>query len=226
MATIRTERNAGNNQIIYDYICDTMEDMAAIDLAYTMVGSTCMVLEGSEGKLAVYKMTESDGWQLVEMTDFTEHSIMSIKTHICDVSEIGAGNVPIIQEPDTNTYYFVPVQLGPHNAYKEYLFLNGAWELFGSIIDEADKAKIDALAAAAYKPVDAALTYSTESLNVPTSLAVVNYVNQQLDLAVAALNERLTDIESVIHISNNMWENEEGQPITTEQDYTIAFELI
>mgnify|MGYP006958163192 CR=1 FL=1 len=58
--------------------------MAAIDLAYTMVGSTCMVLEGSSGKLDVYKMTESEGWQLIEMTDFTEHSIVSIKTHICD----------------------------------------------------------------------------------------------------------------------------------------------
>jgi hypothetical protein len=122
-------------------------------------------------------MTSEDGWQIIEMSDITEHSITSIKTHICSANEYNANGVPTIQDPDSNTYYFVPYNLGPNNAYKEYLFLNGAWELFGSIIDIADKEKIDALAAAAYKPVDSVLTSSTESTNVPTSLAVVNYIN-------------------------------------------------
>ena len=226
MATIRTERNAGNNTIIYDYICDTMEDMEAIDLAYTMVGSTCMVLYGSEGKLTVYKMTESDGWQIIEMTDFTQHSISQLKTHLCDASEIGANGLPNIQEPDSSTYYFVPTNLGPHNLYKEYLFFNGAWELFGSVIDVADKAKIDALEAAAYKDVDTTLVANSGSINVPTSTAVMNYLNAQLDQFMTALSERISDIESIIHISNNMIEDEESRPITDETDHTIEFDII
>jgi len=43
---------------------------------------------------------------------------------------------------------------------------------------------------------------------------------------MAALNERISDIESIIHVSNNMIEDEEGRPITDETDHTIEFDII
>lgn len=225
MATIRTEKNAGNGTIIYDYICDTMEDMASIDLAYTMVGSTCMVLYGTNGKLTVYRMTEEDGWQLLQM-DNASHAANAIRTHVCDQVEISDSGLPIIEEPDSNTYYLIPINAGTNNIYKEYIWLNDAWELFGSVIDIPDKNKIDALDNAAYKDVDTALVTNSGSTNLPTSTAVMNYLNAQLDQFMTALSERIQDIENIIHISNSMMENEESKPITTEAEYTIEFDII
>lgn len=225
MATIRTEKNAGNGTIIYDYICDTMEDMASIDLAYTMVGSTCMVLYGTNGKLTVYRMTEEDGWQLLQM-DNASHTANAIRTHVCDQVEISNSGLPIIEEPDSNTYYLIPINAGANNVYKEYIWLNDAWELFGSVIDVPDKNKIDALDNAAYKDVDTTLVTNSGSTNLPTSTAVMNYLNAQLNQFMATLNERIQDIESIIHISNSMMENEESKPITTESEYTIEFDII
>jgi hypothetical protein len=57
----------------------------------------------------------------------------SVEVHICSSSEYNLSGVPTIANPDVNTFYLVPTddQTGT-DMFTEWVYVNGAWELFGS----------------------------------------------------------------------------------------------
>lgn len=57
----------------------------------------------------------------------------NLQIHICSVSEYDAvTGVPTITNPDTKTFYLVPDGSEGNNLYIEWVYVNRAWEQFGS----------------------------------------------------------------------------------------------
>lgn len=53
--------------------------------------------------------------------------------HICSATEYDAvTRIPTITDPDLSTIYLVPTSNSSANLFDEYIFVDGAWELFGS----------------------------------------------------------------------------------------------
>ena len=59
--TIMSKRGAEDNVVTYEHICDTTEDLNAIDSKYVTLGSIAIVLKGSAG-LEVYMATSDREW--------------------------------------------------------------------------------------------------------------------------------------------------------------------
>ena len=57
-----------------------------------------------------------------------------ISVHICSAAEYDSTTrVPTVQNPGTNTFYFVPAENGASpDMFVEWIYTNNAWELFGS----------------------------------------------------------------------------------------------
>lgn len=54
------------------------------------------------------------------------------KTHICSSGEYDTNGLPIIEKPDEKTVYLVPDDDDENNLYKEYVWIDDDWELFGT----------------------------------------------------------------------------------------------
>ena len=62
-------------------------------------------------------------------SSFDPTTLQTIKTYICGTGEYDLlTGLPIISNPDQNTFYLVP----GYQGYNEYYYKNGNWELFGS----------------------------------------------------------------------------------------------
>lgn len=59
--TQMTKRGQLDNVLTYEHICDTIEDLNAIDPKYITLGSVAIVLKGSAG-LEVYMATSDKEW--------------------------------------------------------------------------------------------------------------------------------------------------------------------
>lgn len=53
------------NVTTYEHFCDTIDDMANIDPRKINLGSICVVLSGSNGKLQFYIANSNKEWKLV-----------------------------------------------------------------------------------------------------------------------------------------------------------------
>ena len=61
MATKLTKRGKLDNEITYEFVCDTPADLQAIDKQYIVLGSTAIVLEGNVG-FEVYMANSQQEW--------------------------------------------------------------------------------------------------------------------------------------------------------------------
>lgn len=59
-------------------------------------------------------------------------NINTMEVHICSINEYNAETgIPIIQNPNSTTFYLVPGGASP-NLYIEWVYINNVWEQFGS----------------------------------------------------------------------------------------------
>ena len=59
MACIMTKRGSQDNVVTYEFVCDSVADMAQIENRYVTLGSTCIVLDGG---LEVYMANSKKEW--------------------------------------------------------------------------------------------------------------------------------------------------------------------
>ena len=52
MAAVMTKRGNMDNQITYEFMCDTIEDLAKIDSEYITIGSVAVIIDGFEVYIA------------------------------------------------------------------------------------------------------------------------------------------------------------------------------
>lgn len=61
MALKMTKRGQMDNEVTYEFICDTTSDLQAIDPNYITLGSIATVIEGTSG-LEVYMANSQKQW--------------------------------------------------------------------------------------------------------------------------------------------------------------------
>lgn len=61
MAAIMTKRGSQDNIITYEFMCDTVADLATIEPKYITMGSVAIVIEGESG-LEVYMANSKKQW--------------------------------------------------------------------------------------------------------------------------------------------------------------------
>lgn len=62
MAYKMTKRGSLDNEITYEFFCDNIEDMEAIEKAYRVLGTIAIVLEGESGGLEIYITNSTREW--------------------------------------------------------------------------------------------------------------------------------------------------------------------
>jgi len=93
----------------------------------TGVATGSLFTEADTGKLYIYDETTAQWYE----TDAGGGS-GGITIHICGQGEVDAQGKPNIQNPDPKTIYLVPTTSTGGNLYDEYIYVNDAWEPFGS----------------------------------------------------------------------------------------------
>ena len=133
MAYAMTKRGSLDNCVTYEFICDTVADMNAIEDRYRTIGSTAVVLQGDAG-LEVYISGSDKIW--TSLSVINSGSVPSgggLSFHICGQDELDANGLPDVSEPDEVTFYLVPAaDETTGNIYDEYIYVDDGWEKFGS----------------------------------------------------------------------------------------------
>ena len=62
MAYKMTKRGSIDNEVTYEFFCDTVADMESIKNIYRCLGSIAIVLEGDSGGLEIYITNSSKEW--------------------------------------------------------------------------------------------------------------------------------------------------------------------
>ena len=138
MAYAMTKRGTLDNCITYEFMCDTLADMNAIENRYRTIGTVAIVLSGDSGGLEVYIAKSDKTWvSLGEVGSASGGSSDSgasgLSIHICSAQEIDVNGLPDIDFPEENLIYLVPVaDSNTGNLYDEYIYVDEEWELFGS----------------------------------------------------------------------------------------------
>ena len=87
------------------------------------------------GDVYVHANPDSSGGDKLATEDYVDDAISQINTmsiHICTAQEYDAQTgIPTIANPDASTFYLVPGGDAP-NLYIEWVYVNNAWEKFGS----------------------------------------------------------------------------------------------
>ena len=132
MAYAMTKRGSQDNCITYEFVCDTLTDMNAIENKYRTIGSIAIVLEGDSGGLEVYITGSNKQWNALN-GGATTNTPGGLEIYICTSEEIDQlTGLPDIDEPDESTLYLVPAGNTTGNLYEEYVYVNDAWEKFGT----------------------------------------------------------------------------------------------
>lgn len=146
MAYAMTKRGSLDNQVTYEFICDTIADMNKIQKQYRTIGSTAIVLSNDEEQMEVYISNSMHEWKLISFNSSEIISSGGLSIHICAQNEV-SNNLPNISTPDESTIYLVPSSENSNNLYIEYIWVNNNWEKFGindiditSIIDDTSTA--------------------------------------------------------------------------------------
>lgn len=129
---IISKQGSVDNVLTYEHICDTSADMAKIDRKYITLGSTCIILAGQSGAMEVYMADSNKEWHdILAGASSSGNTPSGLMLHICTQNEVSNGN-PNIEFPLETELYLVPSGAESGNLYDEYIWVNGAWELFGS----------------------------------------------------------------------------------------------
>ena len=128
MAYAMTKQGSLDNCVTYEFICDAIEDMNAIEDIYRTIGSIAIVLQGTSG-LEVYISGSDKQWNSLSSIGGSAADGLSI--HICGQNEVSNG-LPNISEPDETSIYLVPVaNSSSGDLYDEYVYVGNNWEKFG-----------------------------------------------------------------------------------------------
>ena len=132
MAYAMTKQGSLDNCVTYEFICDAVEDMNAIEDRYRTIGSIAIVLQGASG-LEVYISGSDKQWNsLSSIGGGTAGNTAGLAIHICAQDEVSNG-LPDIELPDETTIYLVPASdVSSGNLYDEYIYVDDEWEKFGS----------------------------------------------------------------------------------------------
>ena len=133
MAYAMTKQGSLDNCVTYEFICDTITDMNAIENRYRTIGSVAVVLQGESDGLEVYIAGSDKQWNnLGSMgASNSQGGSSGLSIYICAQNEVSNG-LPDISEPDESTIYLVPAGNTSGNLYEEYIYANNTWEKFGS----------------------------------------------------------------------------------------------
>ena len=108
MAYAMTKQGSLDNCITYEFICDTVADMNAIENRYRTIGTVAIVLEGDSSGLEVYIADSNKTWITLSAGISNSNISNGLIIHICSQQEIDNG-LPDIESPDESTIYLVPV---------------------------------------------------------------------------------------------------------------------
>lgn len=132
MAYAMTKQGSLDNCVTYEFICDAVEDMNAIEDRYRTIGTVAIVLSGTSG-LEVYIAGSDKQWNsLSSIGGSAASDTAGLSIYICAQDEVSEG-VPDVELPDEYTLYLVPAaEPDSGNLYDEYIYVEGEWEKFGS----------------------------------------------------------------------------------------------
>lgn len=132
MAYAMTKQGSLDNCVTYEFICDAIEDMNAIEDRYRTIGTVAIVLSGASG-LEVYIAGSDKQWNNLGAMggSSSDSSAPSLAIHVCTSEEIDEG-MPSIDTPDESQIYLVPSSEEEGNLYDEYIYVNDGWEKFGA----------------------------------------------------------------------------------------------
>ena len=129
---ILTKRGSQDNVVTYEHICDTIEDRQNIESKYITLGTVCIVLNGENGGMEVYMADSSKEWHDIMITGSDgESNASGLSIYVCAQNEVQNGK-PAVSIPIEGTLYLVPSGNESGNLYDEYIYVNDAWEQFGS----------------------------------------------------------------------------------------------
>ena len=135
MAYAMTKQGSLDNCITYEFICDTLEDMNAIENRYRTIGSVAVVLQGESGGMEAYIAGSNKQWNNLGAMgangSSSESTGSGLSIYICAQNEVSNG-LPNIQDPDETTIYLVSAGNESGNLYEEYIYINNTWEKFGA----------------------------------------------------------------------------------------------
>ena len=130
MATIMTKRGSQDNILTYEHMCDTAADMAAIDSKYITLGSVCIVLGSESGELEVFIANSNKQWMpITSIMGGGNGNNSSLGIEV--VSANSNTGLPNVAEPSESVIYLVADGDEANNLYKEYVYINNAWEMIG-----------------------------------------------------------------------------------------------
>lgn len=167
MAYAMTKQGSLTNFITYEFICDTVADMNAIETEYRTLGSVAIVLTGESG-MEVYMAGSDKEWNSLTSLGGGGATPPGLTIYICGQNEVSNG-LPNVAEPDETSLYLVPAGEETNNLYEEYVWVNDAWERFGgATLDLSGYATLQDIAGFYTKPnggipaADLAETYLTQ----------------------------------------------------------------
>lgn len=135
MANIMTKRGSLDNIVTYEHFCDDVSDITSIPQDQITLGSIAIALkDGSEEGLKVYIANSQKEWIPLISGSGGGGTIGNV-VHICEEGEYNpATGEPTVDTPIPNILYFVPSgDEEPNNMFKEWIYVDDGWELFGSV---------------------------------------------------------------------------------------------
>lgn len=132
MAYAMTKQGSLDNCITYEFMCDTVADMNAIENKYRTIGTVAIVLSGESG-MEVYIAGSDKQWNSLSSIGGNNAggNTAGLVIHICTQNEVSNG-LPDVELPDETTIYLVPAGNTTGNLYEEYIYVDDAWEKFGA----------------------------------------------------------------------------------------------
>lgn len=132
MAYAMTKQGSLDNCITYEFMCDTIADMNAIENRYRTIGTVAIVLSGESG-MEVYIAGSNKQWNSLSSIGggTAGGNTAGLVIHICTQNEVSNG-LPDVELPDETTIYLVPAGNTTGNLYEEYIYVDDAWEKFGA----------------------------------------------------------------------------------------------
>lgn len=220
MACVMTKRGNMDNVVTYEFICDTVSDMNAIDNTDRLLGSVAIVLAGDSGGLEVYIANSSKQWVLMSGMgggSASSGAAAGLSLYICGANEYNSSTkVPTISNPDETTLYLVPASQESGNLYDEYVYVDGAWEKFGGgRIDLSNYATLNDISGKAN---------STDLAAVATSGSYNDLSDKPDYAALLARIEALEAEVAALKVPTAAVTMENGEPITDEQGNYIEYD--
>ena len=129
MAYKMTKVGSLDNEITYEFMCDSCADMNLIENSYRTLGTVAIVLAGESGGLEIYITNSAREWMPLNVGASGNSAGLSI--YICPQDEVSNG-LPDVEEPEEGIIYLVATGNESGNLYEEYVYVNEAWEKFGT----------------------------------------------------------------------------------------------